>query len=62
MLYLKKVRKRHTQYCVCLFNVYFNQFKAQRSGFELERKKETADMQLSWLFRKPRKRNAAGFF
>ena len=36
--------------------------EAQRSGFDSERKKEGADMQLSRLLRKPRKRNAASFF
>jgi len=36
--------------------------KAQRCGFDFERKKEPADMELSRLFRKPRKRNGAGFF
>ena len=38
------------------------QIKTQRSGFDLERKKEPADVQFSRLFRKPRKRNGAGFF
>ena len=35
---------------------------AQRSGSGSERKKETVDMELSRLLRKPRKRNGAGFF
>ena len=38
------------------------QLEAQRSGFELERKKESADMEFSRLLRKPRKRNGADFF
>ena len=51
------------------------QLEAQRSGFELERKKEAADMELSrqalivarfsrvvMLLRKPRKRHGAAFF
>ena len=40
----------------------FDNRKARRSGFAVERKKEIADVQLSRLFRKPRKRNAASFF
>ena len=36
--------------------------KAQRSGFETERKKEGADMKFSRLLRKPGKWNAASFF
>jgi hypothetical protein len=40
----------------------FNNHKAQRSGFVVERKKEIADVQLSRLLRKPRKRNEASFF
>ena len=38
------------------------QIEAQRSGFDLERKKDTADVQFSRLLRKPRKRNGAEFF
>ncbi len=39
-----------------------SQLRTQRSGSELKRMKETAAMKLSWLLRKPRKRNKAGFF
>ena len=40
----------------------FLQIRAQRSGSDLERKKEPTDMQFSRRFRKPRKRNGGGFF
>lgn len=36
--------------------------EAQRCGFDSERKKKPAVMQLSRLLLKPRKRNRAGFF
>ena len=39
-----------------------HQTEAQRSGFGLERKKESTDMELSRLLRKPRKRNDVDFF
>ena len=48
-------------YCVKLA-ASCRQIKTQRSGFDLERKKEPADVQFSRLFRKPRKWNGAGFF
>ena len=35
--------------------------EAQRSGFDFERKREIADMELSRHFRKPGKRNGASF-
>ena len=38
------------------------QIGAQRSGSDLERKKEPTDMQFSRRLRKPRKRNGVGFF
>ena len=57
------------------FHPAFSQIRAQRSGSDLERKKETADVQFSgqalnvarfsriaMLLRKPRKQNGAGFF
>ena len=56
---LRKPRKRNV---VGFFYRSPNQIEAQRSGFDLERKKEPTDMQLSRLLRKPRKRNAVGFF
>ena len=43
-------------------NIRVSQLEAQRSGFELERKKESADMEFSRLLRKPRKQNGADFF
>ena len=40
----------------------FPQIGAQRSGSDLERKKEPTDMQFSRRLRKPRKRNGVGCF
>ena len=42
--------------------IVLNTIGAQRSGSDGERKKESADMQFSQLFRKLRKRNGADFF
>ena len=39
-----------------------DRIEAQRCGFDSERKKKQAFMQLSRLLLKPRKRNRAGFF
>ena len=38
------------------------QIEIRRSGFDLERKKEPTDVELSRRLRKPRKRNGVGFF
>ena len=43
-------------------NANNHQITAQHSGFDLERRKEITDVQLSLLFRKPRKRNGVNFF
>jgi hypothetical protein len=42
--------------------IVLNKIEAQRSGFDFERKREIADMELSRRLRKPGKRNATGFF
>ena len=56
---LRKPRKRNE---IGFSYRYPNQIEAQRSGFDLERKKEPMDMELSRLLHKPRKRNGIGFF
>ena len=41
--------------------IVLNKIEAQRSGFDFERKREIADMELSRRLRKPGKRNGASF-
>ena len=56
---LRKPRKRNA---VGFFDRAPNQIEAQRSGFDLERKKEPTELEFPRLLRKPRKRNVVGFF
>ena len=43
-------------------NANNHQIKAQRNGFDLERRKEITDVEFSRRFGKPRKRNGVSFF
>ena len=52
---------KSTAPCLPLTREVENRLKAQRSGFETERKKEGADMQFPRLLRKPGKWNEASF-
>ena len=45
-----------------LLTSHLHQIKAQRSGLDLERKKEITDMEFSRPLRKPGKRNGVSFF
>ena len=49
-------------YTPIYMNFISRQIGAQRSGSDLERKKEPTDMESSRRLRKPRKRNGVGCF
>ena len=60
----EKVKEKNQKYRIdaVLSGLHINQIEAQRSGFDLERKKEPTELEFPRLLRKPRKRNAVGFF